>query len=178
MTNMENIDKKDPTLKDFKDRIWFELYNAKFREYYCSYILDKKLFLNKSLNTIIIFFSITTIIAFEKNKTLAIISAIINAFAIILNFIFQNIIPSERTIIKLEEVVSFYISYYNSLEKLWYKYTSNNYSIEEIQNEFYLIKNTEIETQKKYSSIIVRMTEKIKNKAEKNTKLFIDKIFR
>lgn len=170
---MKNADEKI-----MKNRIWFELFNAKFKEIYFGKVLGRKMEWYKWINICIIVLSFSGVITFEKCPKYALFTLIITSGFLILNLLFQNIVPNERQINKMEEVVSFYFKYVNQIENLWVSYKRNLLTEDQLQEEFYILKATEQEIEKIQSSIISKNIKSIENKSYNEATIYINSIFK
>lgn len=161
-----------------EDRIWYELFNAKFKEIYFGKVLGKKMEWYKWINICITIFSFSGVLSFNDCPIYTLITLIVTTIFLILNLLFQNIVPNERQINKMEEVVSFYFKYVNQIESLWFSYKRNLMSEDQLQKEFYILKATEQEIERIQSSIISKNIKSIEKKANNEANKYISSIFK
>jgi len=88
-----------------------------------------------------------------------------------------HLIPSEKDIDKLDDVVDFYFDYYNSLECLWFDFEKDRITEEEMQKRFFELKNSEREVNKAINRLVKISNGSIRDRADTETLEYLQRTF-
>lgn len=154
-----------------RTRIWNELGQIKYNEFYCIYLLAYRKRLINYFNVIILAFSGAGIMGWKIWENAPVVSCAVISTISLLKLLQTHIIPSDKDIEKLDKVSDFYFEYFNKLEALWYK--QDRISEEELQNEYYKIKDSEKEANKLLKDVLKRINNRIHKKANLEATLFL-----
>lgn len=160
-----------------RERIWYELAQAKHNHLYCMFILAYRRKQLNIFNIIILAFSSAGIMGWPLWKELPLVSCIIISGISLLKLIIPHIIPSDKQIDKLDEATDFYFDYFNKLECLWFDTQSKKLNEEEIKKVFYKLKNSEKKVNKSVNEIIKSHNKKLINKAKSESDNYLTRTF-
>jgi|SRR5690554_6140141 len=160
-----------------RDRIWYELAQAKHNLFYCNILISYRRNLLNVFNIIILIFSTAGIMGWTFWKEFPLISCFIVSGISLLKLVSPHIIPSEKQIEKLDEITDFYFEYYNKLENLWYEINNEKHSEDEYQKMFYKIKLTEKKINKLVNENIKKRNKKITKKSKEETDNYLIQTF-
>jgi hypothetical protein len=165
-------------MSSFRERIWDELAQAKFHENYsCELISYQRNVLN-FYNITIAVFSTGGIMGWKFWETMPLISCSIISIIALLKFISPHIIPSEKQIEKVNNIIDFYTAFYSKIEELWYKSQGGRISNADLEKIFFEIKNTEKEINKTVNEIIKRPNKSLIKKAEEKSASYFKRVFK
>jgi hypothetical protein len=159
-----------------RNRLWIELCQAKHNSRYCVVLLAYR---RKTLNwftCIILVFSSAGVMGWKFWNDLPLVSCVIISSIQLLRLIQPHLLPTEKQIDKLDAVVDFYFDYFNRLEALWFDYEKDRKTEDEIQDEFYKIKDLEKPINKIVNEIVKTTNKKILEKCDFEVREYL-KIF-
>ena len=160
-----------------RERVWYELAQAKHNHLYCRFILAYRRKVLNIFNIVILGFSSAGIMGWAFWKDFPLISCIIVSSISLLKLISPHIIPSDKQIDKLDEITDFYFDYFNKLECLWFDFNSKKIDENQLQTQFYKIKNTEKKVNKSVNEIIKSHNKKLIKKAEIESNNYLTRTF-
>ena len=160
-----------------RTRIWNELCQVKHNQYYCTFLLGRQKRLLNYFNIMILVFSSGGVMGFSLWKTFPLLSCFIISFFQILRLIQSNLVPSEKQIEKLEQVVNFYFDHFNLLEQQWFDCYHNRCNEQELQEKFFKLKSTEKEINIKLNEIVKRSIKAIRMKATEETANYLHQTY-
>jgi hypothetical protein len=154
-----------------RTRVWNELAQIKYNEFYCIYLLARQKRILNYFNIITLIFSTAGIMGWSIWNSLPFVVCVIISFIQLLRLLQTHIIPSDKEIEKLDKVSDFYFEYFNKIEALWY--SQARLSEIEIQDRYYEIKETEKDANKILKDVIKRINNGIDKKAKSETLIFL-----
>lgn len=157
-----------------RNRIWYELCQAKHNHRYCILLLAYRRRLLNTFGLIILIFS-GGVMGWGIWKEVPLVACIIIASIQLLRIVQPHLIPSEKQVDKLDSVTDFYFEYFNKLEKLWMSYERDELTEESVQNLFYDIKDTEKQVNKTLNEIIKTTNKKILAQASAESTSYLTK---
>ena len=160
-----------------RERVWYELAQAKHNHLYCMFILAHRRKVLNIFNIVILGFSSAGIMGWAFWKDFPLIACIIVSSISLLKLISPHIIPSDKQIDKLDEITDFYFYYFNRLECLWFDFNSKKIDENQLQTQFYKIKNTEKKVNKSVNEIIKSHNQKLIKKAEIESNSYLTRTF-
>lgn len=160
-----------------RERVWYELAQAKHNHLYCMFILAYRRKVLNIFNIVILGFSSAGIMGWAFWKDFPLIACIIVSSISLLKLISPHIIPSDKQIDKLDETTDFYFDYFNRLECLWFDFNSKKIDENQLQTQFYKIKNTEKKVNKSVNEIIKSHNQKLIKKAEIESNNYLTRTF-
>lgn len=154
-------------------RIWFELTQVKHHHLYCTFLIARRRIILHSSNITILAFS--TFGAFGwKSDSLPLVACIVVALISLFKQLIPHIVPSEKDIEKLDQVVDFYFDQYNALECLWLDYENNRISEVEAQRTFYRLKKGEKKINNLVNQIVKRTSNSIRKRCDEETTNYLN----
>ncbi len=160
-----------------RNRIWFELCQAKHNQRYCILLLAYRRRLLNLFTILILTFSGAGVMGWALWKEFPLIACIIISIIQLLRLLQPHLIPTEKQVDKLDSVVDFYFDYCNELEKIWMDYERDKCNDDEAQNSFYTLKASEKQINKSVSELIKMTNKKILIKAEQETREYLKNNF-
>jgi hypothetical protein len=160
-----------------RERIWYELTQAKHHNLYCVHLLSFRRQILNIFNIIILGFSTGGIMGWAVWKDFPLASCIIIATISLFRLLQPHLIPSDKQIDKLDQVADFYFDYYNKLEPLWLDIYYSRISDTEAQAKFYKIKSTEKSINKTVTEIIKRTNKQVLKKTEFESRAYFKNNF-
>ncbi|HEY1019278.1 MAG TPA: hypothetical protein VGE25_09785 [Sediminibacterium sp.] len=156
-----------------RNRLWYELTQAKHNETYICLIVAQQRRLLNFFNVIITVFSSAGVMGWKMWDKLPVIACIIIALISLGKLIQPHVLPSEKQIEKLDKANDFYFNFYLKLEEIWFDHECERLTDYEMQRKFHNLKQTEREVNLELNQI----HKKINRNIEKMTKLECDKFF-
>ncbi len=160
-----------------ENRIWYELCQRKHDHYYCLLLLSKYRNKLRLFNILILLFSTGGVMGWRIWDDFPTVACVIISGISILRLLSPHIIPSEKQIDKLNDVVNFQFDYYNKIEQLWYDYFNRRITDIEAQNKFYELKNTEREINNTINEYIKSINRKLKLEAKIKSDIYLKQTF-
>lgn len=160
-----------------RERLWYELGQVKHNHFYCIFLLVSQRRLLNVFNMVILAFSSAGVMGWAIWKDIPIVACVIIATISLLRLLSPHIVPSDKQIDKLDKVVDFYFDFYNQLEILWFDHYNNRLTDEELQAKFYILKDTERETNKTVNEIVKGINKKIALKTDIETRSYLKNTF-
>ena len=142
-----------------RERLWNELTQCKHHHVYSTLLLAFQRRLINIFNMTILAFSSAGVMGCAIWKDLPLVSCILVATISLLRLLSPHLIPSEKQIDKLDQIIDFYCDYYNKMEQLWLNHYNERLTDQEAQKAFYKLKDTE-RTINKIVNEIVKSTDK------------------
>ncbi|MCY0967893.1 hypothetical protein [Chryseobacterium wangxinyae] len=160
-----------------RERIWFEMVDAKLKSIYCGLYLAKQRTINKWFNIIIVVFSTSGVLGWSFWKDLPFATSIIIMIMSIVKLLGTELIPNDNTFKKIEKSIDLYCDYYNKLENLWYEFDNDKIDNDKAQRKFYLIVAGEKDISKIINEVIKTKNSSFQDKAEIECNKYFDNIF-
>lgn len=160
-----------------RNRLWNELCQAKHNSRYCIFLLAYRRKIVNWFTIVILLFSSAGIMGWPFWDQLPLFSCVIISVIQLLRLLQPHFMPTERQLDKLDNVVDFYFDYYNKLEKLWFDYENDRKSEEDVQTEFYEIKDLEKPINKIINEIVKSTNKNIQQKCDYEVRDYINKVF-
>lgn len=161
-----------------RERIWYEMVEAKLRGIYAKLYLAEQRIINKRFNAFILLFSGSGVLGWAFWKDFPLVSSIIVCGMSLFKILGTEFLPNEKVFEKAERIVDFYFDYYNQLENLWYDHYNEIITDPECQKRFYSICGSEKEINKTVNEVIRKGSMKLLAKAEIECNLYFNKIFK
>lgn len=160
-----------------RERIWYELTQAKHDHTASTFLLAERRNQIKWFNVIVLIFSGGGIMGWRVWEYLPVISCVIITAIQLLKLLQPHILPSEKNIERLEEVIDFYFDYNIEIEQLWLDHF--NYRIDDkvAQDRFYELKEKEKAINKKTNEIVKDISNRIKKKADREVRQYFKNNF-
>jgi predicted metallo-beta-lactamase superfamily hydrolase len=114
----------------------------------------------------ILAFSSAGVMGWAIWKDVPLVSCVLVAGISLLRLLSPHLIPSEKQIDKLDQVIDFYCDYYNKMEQLWLNHYNERLTDQEAQKAFYKLKDTERTINKTVNEIVKSTNKKIFAKTE------------
>ena len=160
-----------------RTRLWGELTQSRFN---LNYILYYALFQKKIVrcfNILLLVFSGGGLMGWEFWDYAPKIACYIIACMSLLRLLQPHLFLSDIQLAKFDSINEFYTKYYNSLEKLWFEYESNEINEMQMKNSFYEIVGEEKSINKTVNDLIKNQPRFIYKKAKEDTDLWFSKNF-
>jgi hypothetical protein len=135
--------------------LWNELARAKFNEIYASLLIGHYRYWLNAINLIIVFFSTAGVMGWNIWNIVPFIACVIIAVISLLKLVMPYLIPSEKQIEKYDKIADFYCDFYLKLEYIWFSFENNRISEEEMQQQYYDLKQNEREINKLISQSLI-----------------------
>lgn len=126
---------------------------------------------------VILAFSTTGIMGWAVWSSYPILACLIVSAISFVKLLAPHLIPSEKDIDKLDDVVDFYFDYYNSLEQLWFDFYNGRLTEEAMQNKFFALKNSERDVNKAINRLVKTTNDKLRNRADIETTEYLQRTF-
>jgi hypothetical protein len=110
-------------------------------------------------------------------KETPLVACVIVATISLLKLLSPHIVPSDKQINKLDNVVDFYFDYFNKLEQIWLDHYNYRSTDEQTQTFFYTLKDTEREISKTVNEIVKSTNKKIHKRADTETRNYLQRTF-
>lgn len=156
-----------------KNRIWYELCQRKHNNFYCISLLAQQKRALNNFNIAILIFSTAGVMGWKVWANFPVTACFIVSAISLLKLISPHIIPSERSIDKLNKIVDFQFGYYNNLEQLWYDHFNSRITDEQAQIKFYELKETEREINIIINELIKSTNKRILKKTDSETRQYL-----
>jgi hypothetical protein len=160
-----------------RERIWFELTQAKHDHTSATFLLAQRRNHIMWFNIVVLLFSSGGIMGWKIWEYCPVISCIIITMIQLLRLIQPHILPTEKNIEKLEEVIDFYFDYSNEIEKLWLDHFNHRIDDKFAQDKFYELKEKEKAINKKTNEIVKDVSMRIKKKTDKEVRQYFKNNF-
>ncbi|MCB9056140.1 MAG: hypothetical protein H6549_09790 [Chitinophagales bacterium] len=160
-----------------RDRLWNELTQSKHHHIYCVLLIAYQRRLVNIFNIVILSFSSAGVMGWAFWKELPLVSCIIVAGISLLKLLSPHLVPSEKQLDKLDNVIDFYCDYYNKVEQLWMNHYNGHLDDKQMQDAFYKLKATEGRINKIVNEIVKRTNKSILSKTEKETLNYLKRTF-
>ncbi|TWR31388.1 hypothetical protein FPZ43_02620 [Mucilaginibacter pallidiroseus] len=160
-----------------RERLWYELTQAKHHACYCVLLYAKKKRLLGYFNVFTLAMSSAGIMGWPMWKTIPLVACIIISAVQLLKLLQNHLIPSEKQLDELHIVIEFYDEYFLKLEKLWFDYDCEKLNEDDVSHQYYKIKKTEKSINKIVNSILKSVDTKIKETADEETLNYINRVF-
>ncbi|WDF45287.1 hypothetical protein PQ459_10300 [Chryseobacterium sp. KACC 21268] len=161
-----------------RDRIWYEMIQAKHRGIYCKFYLSQQREVNKWFNVFILLFSASGVLGWSFWKDLPLATSFIVAAMSLIKLIGTEMLPNDKVFEKSEKIIDFYFEYYNRLENLWYDHYNYNIDDDEAKTQFYEIVKSEKDINKVVNEVIRKANAKIHTRSENETTTYFNNIFK
>lgn len=158
-------------------RIWSEMLQARHNHFCCTKLLAKQRSEIKWFNIIVLVFSAGGAMGWKFWDYFPAASCTIIAIIQIARLVESQILPSEKNIENLEQVISFYFRYNNEMEKLWYDHYNYRLEDKEAQDKFYELKEEEEEINKKVNKVVKKVSKKICKESDEETRNYLKQNF-
>ncbi len=146
-------------------RIWKELGQAKFNDEYLCLLISHKRTLIKWYNVTILIFSGSGILGWTFLKIPTTWACIIVAVISLLKLLEVEIIPSEKTIDKINKGIRFYTQHYLNMERVWYGYETEKVSESDSLDKLQELCISEIEMNDTINEFHSKPIKRLKRKA-------------
>jgi hypothetical protein len=160
-----------------RDRIWTEIQQSKQNHFYCIYLVAHKRRWLDTFTIITVIFSGAGLMGLPVWSYAPVAACIIVTIINLLKLLQPHIVPSEKQILKLDQIVDFYFDYCNKLEKLWQDSEHERINDVDVQEVFYTIKDTEKPINTSINEIVKRRNKKITKEAQDNTTRYLKSIY-
>jgi hypothetical protein len=160
-----------------RDRLWNEMTECKHHHIYCILLIAYRRRLLNVFNIVILSFSSAGVMGWAFWKELPLISCIIVAAISLLKLLSPHLVPSEKQLDKLDQVIDFYCDYYNKMEQLWMNHYNGHLTDKQMQDAFYDLKDTERSINKTVNEIVKRTNKSILAKTEKEALTYFKRTF-
>ncbi|MHC1707468.1 MAG: hypothetical protein AB9842_08100 [Bacteroidales bacterium] len=161
-----------------RTRIWSEMTEAKFKSNFIVLYLKFQRTVITYSNVLLLVFSSSGIFGWKVWDYMPLLSCVLIAVISLFKLIKQEIVYSEKQILKLEKVNEFYSEYYNKLERLWYEFEGKRVNEVQATQAFYQIKNTEIGIDRVVNEVVKYNIKKFIDKAKRTSDNYFTNTFR
>ncbi len=152
-----------------RDRIWTEITQAKFNIEFAGLYADSQRSILRYFNIFVLVFSTGGVMGWAFWANFPLIACILIGVVSLLRHIQPQLIMSDKQIINLETISTFYFNYYNNLEKLWYDNEDELIDSKTLKTEFFKIKNSESEINSLVNETIRTKPKKLIKKAKEHS---------
>ncbi len=160
-----------------RDRLWNEMTQCKHHHIYCVLLIAYQRRLVNVFNIIILAFSSAGVMGWAFWKGLPLVACVIVSGISLLKLLSPHLVPSEKQLDKLDQVIDFYCDYYNKMEQLWMNHYNLRLTDNEMQDAFYKLKDTERSINKTVNEIVKRTNKSILTKTEKEALNYFKRTF-
>ena len=108
-----------------KNKIWYELVDIKYGEFYLTVYIGLQRRLKKSFNILTLLISVSGILGWKFFENYAWIAFILIAIMQLFTLIENHLIRSDNEIEQISELKMLYTRYFNKLECLWEEYKND-----------------------------------------------------
>ena len=144
---------------------------------YCVKLLAHRRRVVNIFSMVILAFSSAGIMGWPFWKELPLLSCVVISLIQLMRLLQPHLMPSEKQLDKLELVTDFYEEQYNKLEKLWFDAENGRKTEEEVQCEFYILKELEKPINKMVSEIIKTDNKRIRRLCEVEVREYLSNVF-
>ncbi|WP_223559567.1 hypothetical protein [Chryseobacterium lathyri] len=160
-----------------RERIWYEMVDAKYKSIYCGIFLSRQRIINKWFNVFILAFSTSGVIGWPFWKGFPFATSIIIMIMSLVKLLGTELVPNDNTFKKAEKAIDMYCDYFNTLENLWYEFDRENINETKAMKKFYAIVSKEKDISKIVNEIIKSKKLAFQNKAEMECDNYFNNIF-
>lgn len=161
----------------FRNRLWYDLAQAKFNEIYLCHIITSKRRLLNTFNILLAVFSTAGVMGWKVWEYAPFIACIIVAVISLLKLIQPYIIPSDKQLEKLDKVCDFYCDSYLKLDQIFYEFESGTIPEFEARKKFMEIKQKEREINLIINEVHRKKSKKYSELASAESKVFINRVY-
>lgn len=160
-----------------RERIWYEMVDAKYKCIYCGLYLAKQRTINKWFNIFILAFSTSGVLGWPFWKELPFATSIVIMAMSIIKLLGTELVPNDNSFKKIEKAIDMYCDYFNKLESLWFQFDNENINDVKAHKKFYEIVAEEKNISKIINEIIKGSNTQFQNKAEIECNNYFNNLF-
>lgn len=160
-----------------RERIWYELCQAKHNTVYVTGLLVKSRKNSKLVSIFLLVFSGTGVLGWKIWETLPFVSCILVAFISLMQMVLPNLVPGEKQIEKLDSISDFYSNYLNSLERLWLDYEDGEVTETQAKDVFFEIKGSQNKINSSVNEVTSFDDKSLIKKAAREATSYLNKIY-
>jgi hypothetical protein len=158
-----------------RDKIWYELVDAKYGEIYLAYYINRCKNVKKTFRIVTLVFSAGGVFGWKIWEPIALIACVIIAGIQLLNLIENQIVASDDELIKIGELRSLYLKYFNKLERLWTDFEGGTVRDEDASSQFFALrKGLKEKIEKLDNELHIKQIESLLLKTDKQEKLYFN----
>ncbi|MEI7503363.1 MAG: hypothetical protein WCI31_06160 [Prolixibacteraceae bacterium] len=126
-----------------RDRIWTELTQAKFNVVFAGLYAERQRMVLRYFNISMLVFSAGGVVGWKIWDNVPFYACILIGIISLFRLVSPQLIMSEKQILNLDAISSFYFNYYNLLERLWFDNEDESMDRDSIKVTFFKIKESE-----------------------------------
>lgn len=160
---------------DLRNKIWYDLIDAKYGEIYLAFYISKQKSLKKGIKITTLIFSGGGALGWTFWQYIPVVACLIISIIQLISLIENDIIRSDKEIEELCDLRNMYVTYFNQLDKLWFE-INNNYNEEKTSKSFFsLRKNEFLKIEKLDNKLYIRELKSILEKTDLKARDYLTK---
>lgn len=160
-----------------RSRIWEELKQAKANIICLQKYTDKHRAHNRYYSAFIAFTASAGALGYPICEEIPFISSLLIGFASIVKSILPSFLQPETELSELDCLMDFYVSYMNSLERIWYDFDKDIIDEVEAMKRFFDLKECECEKQSAMNRGIRNITCKFQKQIDQEAGEYINRVY-
>jgi hypothetical protein len=156
-----------------RDKIWYEMTHIKYGDTYLAYYLFRQKTIKKWFKILTLVFSASGVLGWKFWDGFPVIACILISVLQLFNLVENQIIISEKESEKISNLRNKYVSYFNSLEKLWIDFDADRLNEQEATEQFYQLRQVGLEIEALDNELHIRKIKKLCQKADLETRDYI-----
>lgn len=160
-----------------RNRIWEELKQAKANIICLQKYTDRRRFNNRCYNGFIAVTASFGALGFAINEYIPFWTSLSVGFVSIVKSIMPGFIQTEPELSELDGLSDFYVSYMNSIEKIWYEYDNNHVDERTTMNLFFKLKDTECDKESLLNRGVRSISKKFQAEIDNEAEEYINRVY-
>ena len=158
-----------------RDKIWYELVDAKYGEIYLAFYINRCKNIKKTFRIVTLVFSAGGVFGWKIWEPVALIACVVIAAIQLLTLIENQIVTSDDELIKIGELRTQYLKYFNRLEKLWTDHESSVVTGDKASEQFFTLRTgVKEKIEKLDNELHIKQIENLLVKTDKQEKLYFN----
>jgi len=158
-----------------RDKIWYEIVDAKYGEIYLACYINRCKNIKKAFRIVTLIFSAGGVFGWKIWEPIALIACVIIAGIQLLNLIENQIVTSDDELIKIGELRAQYLRYFNKLEKLWTDFETGTATDEHASSQFFTLRTgLKEKIEKMDNELHIKQIESLLLKTDEQEKLYFN----
>lgn len=165
-------------MDQLRNRIWTELTQSKHNIEYASIYSDVQRARIRLFNMLVLVFSTGGVMGWKLWDNLPVLACVIVALISLARLIQPQVIMDNKLLKNLDDIHRFYVDYFNQLEKLWFEFEYGRISENDIQDQFYKLKQLESDLNPIVAETIRSKPKRIVKICKKNSDEYFNQVFK
>lgn len=158
-------------------RIWEELKQAKANIICLQKYIDKKRSRNRWYNVFVAVVSSVGALGYTINELVPVYTSILVGVISIAKSIMPNFLQTEPELSELDNLSNFYVSYMNSLERIWYDYENNHMNDKATVDAFFELKESECDKQSVMNRGVRSISRRFQSEINEEAEVYINRVY-